>query len=47
MGLYNSKDIFQEKMKKLYNDLEYVRTYIDDLSIISNIFDVFFINGLP
>ena len=36
MGLSNSPDIFQEKMNELFNDLEYVRTYIDDLLIISN-----------
>ncbi len=31
MGLCNSPDIFQEKMSCLMQDLEYVRTYIDDL----------------
>lgn len=31
MGLSNSPDIFQEKMSLLMSDLEYVRTYIDDL----------------
>ena len=36
MGLCNSSDIFQEKMNKLINGLEYVRTYIDDLLIIRN-----------
>ena len=36
MGLYNSQDIFQEKMNKLFNDLDYVRMYIDDPLIISN-----------
>ena len=36
MGLCNSPDIFQEKMNELFNGLEYVRTYIDDLLIISN-----------
>ena len=36
MGLCNSPDIFQEKMNKLFNGLYYVRTYIDDLLIISN-----------
>ena len=36
MLLCNSPDIFQEKMNKLFNFLEYVRTYIDDLVIISN-----------
>lgn len=33
MGLSNSPDIFQEKMSTLFGDLEYVRTYIDDLLI--------------
>ena len=33
MGLSNSPDIFQEKMSSLMGDLEYVRTYIDDLLI--------------
>ena len=36
MGLYNSPDIFQEKMSNLMYDLEYVRTYIDDLLVIIN-----------
>ena len=36
MGLYNSPDIFQEKMNALFNGQEYVRTYIDDLLLISN-----------
>ena len=36
MGLCNSPDIFQEKMNELFNGLEYVRAYIDDLLIISN-----------
>ena len=35
LGLCNSPDIFQEKMNKLFNSLEYVRAYIDGLSIIS------------
>ena len=30
MGLYNSPDIFQERMYELFSDLEYVRAYIDD-----------------
>jgi hypothetical protein len=33
MGLSNNPDIFQEKMSSLMGDLEYVRTYIDDLLI--------------
>ena len=37
MTLCNSPDIFQEKMNELFNDSEYVQTYIDDLLIISNI----------
>ena len=36
MGLCNGPDIFQEKMNELFNGLEYVRTYIDDLLVISN-----------
>ena len=36
MGLCNSPDIFQEKMNELFTGFEYVRTYIDDLLIISN-----------
>ena len=31
MGLCNSPDIFQEKMSELFEGLEFVRTYIDDL----------------
>ena len=36
MGLCNSPDMFQEKMNVIFYGLEYVRTYIDDLFIISN-----------
>ena len=36
MGLCNSPDIFQEKMSDLMQALHYVRTYLDDLLIISN-----------
>ena len=36
MGLYNSLDIFQEKMNELFSGLEYIRAYIDDQVIISN-----------
>ena len=36
MGLCNTPDIFQEKMNELFNGLEYVRAYIDDLLIINN-----------
>lgn len=35
MGLCNSPDIFQEHMSELMLDLEYVRTYIDDLLIFT------------
>ena len=36
MGPCNSPDILQENMNKLFNGLDYVRAYIDDLLIISN-----------
>ena len=36
MGLYNSPDIFQDKMNELSNRFEYVRAYIDDRFIISD-----------
>ena len=36
MGLSNSPDIFQGKMNELLHDLEFVRTYIDDLLIVTN-----------
>ena len=35
MGLCNSPDIFQEKMNELFQGLDYVRAYIDDLLILS------------
>jgi hypothetical protein len=35
MGLVNSSDIFQEEMSGLMADLEYVRTYIDDLLVLT------------
>ena len=35
MGLYNSPDIFQEKMNKLFAGFNYVRVYIDDLLIVT------------
>ena len=31
MGLCNSPDIFQERMSELFDGLEFVRTYIDDI----------------
>ena len=36
MGLFDSPDIFQEKMNGLFYGLDYVRMYIDDLLIISH-----------
>ena len=36
MGLCYSPDMFQDKMNELFNGLEYIRAYIDDLFIISN-----------
>lgn len=36
MGLNNSPDIFQEKMSELMLGLEFVRTYLDDLLVITN-----------
>ena len=35
MGLCNSPDIFQEKMNELFEGLNFVRAYIDDLLVIS------------
>ena len=37
MGLCNSPDIFQEKMSELFNGLEFVRTYIDDLLCLTKV----------
>jgi hypothetical protein len=36
MGLCNSPDIFQERMYKLFSDLEYVCAYIDNLLVTSS-----------
>ena len=36
MGLCNAPDIFQEKMSELMADLEFVRTYIDDVLVITS-----------
>ena len=36
IGLCNSHDIFQEKINDLFNGLEYVRAFVDDLSNTSN-----------
>ena len=35
MGLSSSVDIFQEKMSEMFQDLENVRAYIDDLLVLS------------
>ncbi len=35
MGIAGSPDIFQEKMSDLMQNLEYVRTYLDDVISIS------------
>ena len=35
MGLYNSPNIFQEKMSELFAGFEFVRTYIDDILCIT------------
>src|SRR5688572_24045022 len=35
MGICNSPDIFQKKMSKLMLELEFARTYLDDLLLIS------------
>ena len=34
-GLCNSPDVFQEKMSDLMDGLEFVRTYIDDLLVLT------------
>ena len=36
MEASNAPDVFQAKMSSLFNDLEYVRTYLDDLLILSS-----------
>ena len=35
MGLCNSPDIFQEKMNELFQGLDFIRAYIDDLLCIT------------
>ena len=35
MGLCNSPDIFQEKMRELFAGVEFARAYIDDLLVLS------------
>jgi hypothetical protein len=37
MGIAGSPDIFQGKMSKLMESLEYVRAYLDDLLYISKL----------
>ena len=36
MGIMCAPDIFQSKMSELMNGLEYVRTYLDDLLVLSD-----------
>ena len=36
MGLYNSPDIFQEKINEIFQDLDSVRAYSNDLLVLSN-----------
>jgi hypothetical protein len=36
MGIKIAPDIFQDVMSKLVQDMEYVKTYLDDLMIITN-----------
>ena len=38
MGLYNSPDIFQEKMSELFVSLDTVRVYIDELLHVKKVF---------
>jgi hypothetical protein len=35
LGLCHSPDIFQERMYKIFSDLEYIHVYIDDLLVTS------------
>ena len=36
MGLCKTPDIFQEKMNKLFQELEYVHAYIENILVLSN-----------
>lgn len=36
MGASTAPDVFQEKMNNLFNELEFVKVYIDDLLVITN-----------
>ena len=35
MGIYNSPNIFQEKMNEMFGGFEFIRAYIDGLLIIT------------
>jgi dihydroorotate dehydrogenase len=37
MGIKIAPDVFQNVMSKLVQDMEYVKTYLDDLLILTNI----------
>jgi hypothetical protein len=36
MGMKIAPDVFQNVMSKLVQDMEHVKTYLDDLSILTN-----------
>jgi hypothetical protein len=36
MGIKIAPDVFQNVMSKLIQDMEYVKSYLDDLSILTN-----------
>jgi hypothetical protein len=36
MGIKIAPDVFQNVMSKLVQDMEYVKTYLDDLLILTN-----------
>jgi hypothetical protein len=36
MGIKISPDVFQNVMSKVFQDMEYVTTYLDDLLILTN-----------
>ena len=36
MGLSNAPDIFQHAMNVVFNDLDFVMVYLDDVLILSN-----------
>ena len=37
IGICKSLDLFQEKMNKMFRELEFFRAYIDDLLIITRV----------